>query len=96
MENKEKMKPIKFELNKKDFELLESNRKERGLDRTNYLRELIRGGKTNMFYSVTMKRGLENVSNACCLLREEQLSPKGEIALQQLEKGVMQLWRFSR
>lgn len=87
---------LRVKLSKEDHELLKEKCKIRGLDQSNYIREKIRETNNNLYFSIPVRNGLNNISAGTCILRNEELSEYGKQALEFIETGVRQLWQYSR
>lgn len=94
--NRDKKRTFIVRLTEEDYTLLESQVRDSGLDRTNYIRKLIRDGGSNGFYSPIAKRALENISEGYCGLKEEKLPDECYNYLEMIRGGVKQLWGISR
>ena len=88
---------LRIELIEEDYELLEKKRKKRGVDKSTYIRELIRDNHTSSALSEEVKQALDDISSAGMELRyRDNITDDEKRAIEQLEKGVRTLWRCLR
>lgn len=87
------MKPFYIKLSEEDRKLLEIKSKERNLDRTNYIRYLIRNDRLDR-YSDSVVIALDCISSTAeKIINVESENPELKSLCNDLERGVQQLWQ---
>ena len=86
---------IHFILNDEDYKLLIDNINIRGINQSDYFRELIHGTNQGKYYSIPVKNALDIITKGYIELRAHETEETKEI-IDNIEEGVQLLWQFSR
>lgn len=86
---------ISIRLSEKEQEILNCKCKERGVDRSTYIREVIfTENNSSKLYDLKVREALDVISGACIEIRES--SKEYLKSVERLEEGVKLLWHSLR